>query len=312
MAALIILLEREKIARRKLTTTGNHDSIGSLKDFIIVLETLLVFNLADDFDVLAAIVGQELTKILHIGRLSHEASGNEINVVLYSKLNNVVDILFGKGGKIHNHTGKIHVLALSDGRVVFNAAQALSSCHVARQDGQHKGAIGHQNLLADCDRFRQLVVAASKLGFISLETVIRSQDDLLSLLQIDLVGSILEESRANLGSLGIQQNGYVLLLVLGGRSETLQDGTVTGVVTVRKVEAGTVHTGVQQSLQIGNTPARRADGADNLGATETQVGFLLDDGRQVEHATGKGWNSGRIGNTHDSTMMMVLIKMIIL
>jgi hypothetical protein len=124
------------IAGIGLTSTGHHDTVRNFQDFVIVFKTLLILDFANDFNVLTSIIGQELSKVLDIGCLSDKTSGNEINIVLDSKIDDIIHILFRKGGKVHDDTGKVHVLALSNGSIVFNAAETFTGRFVTGQDGQ--------------------------------------------------------------------------------------------------------------------------------------------------------------------------------
>lgn len=102
---------------------------------------------------------------------------------------------------------------------------------------------------------------------------------------MNLVGSFLEESRANLGSLGIQQDRNIAFHVFGSRSKTLQHSTVTYVVTMAKVKPCHIHSSRNEFGQVLHTPAGGANGANDFGASQTGILLFLDDLRQVNHAT---------------------------
>lgn len=71
-------------------------------------------NLADDVQIRA---------------LAHEGGGNEVNVAGNGPVLDVVNVLLGQGGQVHNDTRQVDVLALTVG----NAP--------ARQDSIHRGTL---------------------------------------------------------------------------------------------------------------------------------------------------------------------------
>ena len=109
-------------------------------------------------------------------------------------------------------------------------------------------------------------------------------------LQVDLAFALLiEEARADLRSLGVEQDGDVLVCGRGSRGSGAVDatkgagalsrrawaegsrllhaihrGTMRGVVAVAEVQPGSVHAGVDQRGDRRHVPAGRAHGAENL------------------------------------------------
>jgi hypothetical protein len=59
-----------------------------------------------------------------------------------------IHVLFGKGWQGYNDSGKIHVFAFPNSRIVVNVARDLSRRRVYRNNRQNKGAIGDENLLS--------------------------------------------------------------------------------------------------------------------------------------------------------------------
>ena len=88
---------------------SHHDPIGFLQNVIKILQTFLVFNLANDLDVSTVVVMQEFLEILDIGSGTNKGGGDEFDSSLDPKVDNVTDILVGKGGKIDLDTWKILV-----------------------------------------------------------------------------------------------------------------------------------------------------------------------------------------------------------
>mmetsp|Transcript_17537 Transcript_17537/g.48669 ORF Transcript_17537/g.48669 Transcript_17537/m.48669 type:complete len:212 (-) Transcript_17537:632-1267(-) len=93
--------------------TGHHDSVRVSQDLVVVLQSLLVFDLGDDLDALTAVVGQELSEVLDIITLAHEGGGDEVDLVLDPEVDDVIDVLFGEGWQIYDDSWEVHVLTLS-------------------------------------------------------------------------------------------------------------------------------------------------------------------------------------------------------
>jgi hypothetical protein len=133
--------------------------------------------------------------------------------VLDAKVDNVVDIFFRESRQFHHDTGQIHVLALSDAAVVFDPAADFSSCFVRGENGQHKRTVSDKNLLAGLDGTREGRIGTGQLLGVSLEVVVRRENDGFTLDEVNLLGVVRKETRANLGPFGIQHNACVGCIV---------------------------------------------------------------------------------------------------
>mmetsp|Transcript_28672 Transcript_28672/g.67156 ORF Transcript_28672/g.67156 Transcript_28672/m.67156 type:complete len:366 (-) Transcript_28672:68-1165(-) len=255
-------------------TTGNHDTIRDSQDFIIVFHSFLVFNLADNLDSLA-LFAENLANLEHVRSLAHKGGGNEINIVGDTPFGNVGNVLLGQGGKVDNDTGQVHVLTFANGSIVFDTAGHFTVAFVRGQHRQDQTSVGHQDLLSRSDTLGQGGVTASQLLAISLEGVVRGEGDGFSLDQSNLL-SFGKESRSDFGSLGVQHDGNLLVLILGRLAKTVEAGLVTFVVPVRKVETSHGEASVDQFFQLRNFPASRTQGANNLGLSSARVGLGQD------------------------------------
>jgi len=68
-----------------LTSTSNHDTVGDLKNFVVVLKTLLILDLTDDLNVLA-LLAKNLLDLQDILGFPDKTGGNKVNVVLWRKV----------------------------------------------------------------------------------------------------------------------------------------------------------------------------------------------------------------------------------
>ena len=204
-----VLLGKENLFGRDLhtkITTGNHDTIGSGKDLGVVLKTLEILNLANDLDV-SILLTEDLADLVNIGGLADKRGGDEIDLVLAAPVLDVMDVLLGKGGKVDDNAGQVHVLTLADLSIVVNASLDLTGSLVAGKDGKDERSIGNENLLAGVDGHGEGGVGAGKLLGITLESVVSGESQSLTLDEGDGLGTIGEETGADLGTLGIEKDG---------------------------------------------------------------------------------------------------------
>ena len=204
-----VLLGEENLLGRDLhtkITTGNHDTISSGKDLGIVLKTLEVLDLANDLDV-TILLTEDLADLVNIGGLADKRGGDEIDLVLAAPVLDVVDVLIGKGGKVDDDAGQVHVLTLADLSIVVNASLDLTGSLVAGKDGKDERSVGDEDLLAGVDGLGEGGVGAGKLLGITLESVISGKSQGLALDEGDGLGTIGEETGADLGALGVEKDG---------------------------------------------------------------------------------------------------------
>mmetsp|Transcript_2739 Transcript_2739/g.6542 ORF Transcript_2739/g.6542 Transcript_2739/m.6542 type:complete len:522 (-) Transcript_2739:100-1665(-) len=281
------LLGQENLLGRDLHTkisTGDHDTIGDLQDFVIVFETFLVLDLADDLDSLV-LGSKDFTNLENIGSLAHEGGSDEIDFIGDTPFGNVGNILLGQSGEVDDNTGQVHVLALTNGGVVHDLAGNFSLLDITRDDLQDQGSIGNQDGLSRRDRSGQFAVRAGKLGVVTLELVVGSEDESLSLYEFNLL-ALGKETGSDFGSLGVEQDTNGLSDIGGSLTKTIQAGLVSGVVTVGEVESGDVESGLDQGLQLIDLPARGSKGAENLGGAAVN-GHVLEDHVNIDVASRK-------------------------
>ena len=202
------LLGKKDLLRRDFhtkITTGNHDTVSDGQNLIVVFDTFLVLDLANDLDSLV-FRSKNFTDFEDITGFTDEGSGDEINLVGDTPVDNVGNILLGQSRKVDNNSGQVHVLALTEGGVVHDLTGDFLVCGVAGDDLQDQRSVGNQDGLSRGDGSGQFSVRASKLGVVSQEFVVGSKDKSLSLGQVNLLGSVGEESGSDFRSLGIKKD----------------------------------------------------------------------------------------------------------
>ncbi len=93
-----------------------------------------------------------------------------------------------------------HVLALPNRAVILDTANNLSLRWVATKHSQYQTSISNKDGLASLDRCCKLGVRAGKLLAATLEVVIGSEGNALALYELNLLGTIGEETSTDLGS----------------------------------------------------------------------------------------------------------------
>mmetsp|Transcript_19112 Transcript_19112/g.38510 ORF Transcript_19112/g.38510 Transcript_19112/m.38510 type:complete len:374 (+) Transcript_19112:236-1357(+) len=153
-------------------TTGHHDSIGGGKNLHIVLQSLQVFDFAYNLDVLSAILGKEAADLAHIACLTNKGGGDEVDIILDAKVNNVIYVLLCQGGEINYDAGQVHVLPFTDLGIILNPSNDLTACLVAFQYGKDERSIGNEDALSRSDGCGKIGIGTGQFVSVSLVCVV--------------------------------------------------------------------------------------------------------------------------------------------
>lgn len=110
------LLGHEDLGRRDLDTeitTGDHDTVGLLQDFVKVEDTLLVLDLGNDLDV-GTVGAENLSDLLDVVAGSDKRSEDHVDVVLDTE-SEIGLVLLRQGGEIDRGLGEVDTLARGEG-----------------------------------------------------------------------------------------------------------------------------------------------------------------------------------------------------
>ena len=77
-------------------------------------------------------------------------------------------------------------------------------------------------------------------------------------------------------------------------------------IAVRKVETSDVHAALNESLQLGDVPARGSNGAYDFCTTANGVGALTD-GIQADESSGEDGDIGRLRNGHILVVLGLIV-----
>ncbi len=133
---------------------------------------------------------------------------------------------------------------------------------------QHDLAVVDEQRVARADVTRQAGIRRADDGLVALD-VARRDGEALPDAQRD--GSLGEAAGADLGALQVDEDADGAAGGVAGGPHVLADLLVHGVVAVREVEAGDVHAGEHEGVQLLGGGGLGADGADDLGAAHTST-----------------------------------------
>ena len=249
--------------------TGHHQAIGNLEDLLQIVHALLVFDLGDDADVLAAVGVQNGTDLLHVGGLTHKGGGNEVEVVLHGELQ-IALVLLGQSGQGDVGVGDVDGLVVGQGAASDHVADDVLTLDFGDLDvhqavvNEQVGAHGHLVVQVGVGHGHDGVVAVHLAG---------GQGEGIAIGQLDL--AVGKRTNANLRALGVQNGGH-------GAAQTIPDVLHTGensqvglVGAVREVEAGGVHAGEDELLNHLLAVGSRAQGTNNLCLSHRNVSSVL-------------------------------------
>ena len=97
-------------------TTGNHDTVRLLENFIKVVDTLLVLNLGNDLNLLAGFT-KDLTDVADVTAATNKGSKDHLNLVLHTELE-ITNILLGKGREVDVSARQVNTFPGADFAVI--------------------------------------------------------------------------------------------------------------------------------------------------------------------------------------------------
>jgi len=266
----------EDLLRRDLhteITTSDHDTISGSEDLIIVVEALLVLDLGNDLDVGTA-RPKEITDVLDVVLLADEGGSDHVDTLLEAELNEISLILLSQSGEVDNGAGEVHVLLLTEFGSVFADAHNTIFEDLSHFAGER--AVSDIDDLADRDGLGKGAVRARDASVVALNCVVRGDLEILSGLESDRF-VVDEVASADLRALSIEHDSAGLIRALLESFPEVGNAHAVGfVVTVREVETGDVHAGVEHADEHLGVPAGRADSADDLALAQIKVDRFED------------------------------------
>jgi len=257
------LLDDRHGLERKLdaeVATGDHDAVEGVDDLLESVDGLRLLDLGDDGD-LAALLLHDLVHPGHIGGVAYERERDDVGPGAQTPAE-VGLVLVGQRGDIHGDAGQVDALVVG---------------HVAGDDdlGRDDRALDAGDLDADLAVVDQEeVTLVDVLG----EALERRADDLLR--SGDVFGRDLEDvadgeevrtfgepAEPDLRSLQVDEDGDGTAGVIRRLAHVRQSGVVVGVVAVAEVEAGHVHTGIDDGANHLVAFGGRTQSGDDLRAS---------------------------------------------
>ena len=235
-------------------TTGHHNAIGGLDDFINVVHTLLVLNLGDDAD--SAVAGvEDGTDVIDIFFGTHETMGYEVNAVVDGKAQ-IGAVFLGERREIDAHSRHVHALARTQCTVIFNGADEFVFLFSVNDETQF--AIVDEHMSAHLEVFHEVhVVHRDTFGRGELLRITHDAHG-LSLLELD---GCFAGRGAHFGTFGVDEDTDVG----ADGAHVFNDTTHTFGGLVGGVETHHVHTGIIEFLEQFDVATHIRNGGDNFG-----------------------------------------------
>ena len=204
-------------------SSGHHDTIRFFQDFIKVIDPLLVFNFGNDqgTDSLFTIhVGKFLNASFqkgndrpHIGAISNKGGCNKVGTDLTGPFQ-IASVLVGQGRKVQFQSRKVDTLVLLDRAGIQSSAHDKFPIRIDFHDFQGNQSIIQQDHTSNLDRLGNthvvnlqfaIMIAFSRDGL--LKDGFGRDNDFGTRLYHGHILISWQWSRANLRSLGVDQNG---------------------------------------------------------------------------------------------------------
>ena len=206
---------------------------------------------------------QRLANFLDCLTVADKGGGDVVDALLETK-KDVCAVALGDGGQADVHVGHVDALALTDLAAVLD--DAVDVVALDELDFKADQAVVDQNRGSLGDFFGEVeVIERDVLG--GAEVVLGGRgggyDDGVALSDSDLL-VVFEQTGANFGALGVEQDADGLAELCGKTAHALDALVMLLVGTVREVKAGDVHAGLDHFAQRILVVASRAHGADDF------------------------------------------------
>ena len=255
---------------------ADHNAGTLLKDLLEIVDTGLILNFGDEFDIGRAVLRHELLDFFQVVRLRDKGARDEFDVVLDSE-QNIFPILIAQIFRVHDLAGEVHTLAVGQLAVGERFAEHVVSVDL-HNEKVHE-SVGDQNVIARLDVAREPLEAHGDALFIA-DYVFGVERELIARLQRDL--SVGERFNSELRAFRIEQNGDGNLEPFAHFLNDLDAAQMVVVRSVREIEPCDVHTGAAQLFNHFRTFACRPDSAYDLSLSHGLVPpFLCLNGRSV-------------------------------
>ena len=148
-----IFLNNRNIFKRDLNThitTGNHDTVCGFDDTVDVVNTLLILDLCDDLNVVAAIFFEDIADLFDIGCCSGEGSSDEI-ISFFDAEKDIVMVFRADKWHIYLYARKVYTFFVAEDTTIYNGTDNVMTFDLF--DFKSDQTIIDQNAVARFDIF---------------------------------------------------------------------------------------------------------------------------------------------------------------
>jgi hypothetical protein len=249
--------------------TGHHHHVGRIDDFAEHRDRIGTLDLRHDGGI-ATGFAQQAAGFVQIGRRANERHGKEIGAHLGGQLD-VVTVLVGQ--RRHGETAALAVqaLAVREAATDDDAGVDLGANHI--EDGERHEAVIEQQHVARDHILGQVVVADAHAGLVAGRGIRAAiEHEAVARQQVDRAVSELLDT--DLRALQVGQDANFAAHCIGGGAHGVGAGAVVIGGTVRQVQANDIHALLQDLLEHARRIGGRAEGGDDLGAANLDIGHL--------------------------------------
>ena len=238
---------------------GDHDAVGRLYDLVDVLDGLVAFDFREEHDVAAAMLVQKRSHLAHARGIANEGRSDEVDALLDAE-QQVGAILVGHDRQGQRCAGEVHGFALAEQAGVLHGAMDVAALDAV--DGKLDKPVidqddrtGRNDIGQTLARLGDHTIAALDARLGERERVARHKLHRLMACQL---------ARADLGAFGIEQDGAGAVHFPANLAQAIHARTLLIMRAVREIEAGDIHTRVDQAFERRLAIDGRAKGAHDL------------------------------------------------
>lgn len=242
-----VFLNQRHVFRRQVyaqISAGNHQAVGYAQDGVQVLHSLVIFDLGDDLDVVGLVLVEDMFDLENIFGFADEGLGDDVDVLLNAELD-VPDVLLGYAGKAGFDAGNVDALALLQLAAVLDEAVDLGAFGL--YDLQTDQTVIDQDDATGLHILGKLLVGDLD-AVLGAEHFLGGQNHGFTRYQLRVVRGHFAD--ANFRTFDVEQDGNVLVQLLGCFPDAADALRVLVQLSVGEVQAGDVHACLDQPPSI--------------------------------------------------------------
>lgn len=222
---------------------GDHDAVERGDDVVYVLHGLWLLDLGDDGDAPAFLV-HDAVDVLDVASAAYEGQGDDVGADAQGPAE-VIDVLLGERGDGHRDAGEVEALVVGDHAAFDDGGADAGSVDLGDLQGHF--AVVDEDEFAGGHVVGESFVGGAAGVAVAFE-VFDGDGEFVA--AFEEYGAFAEASEADLRALKVGEDSDAAAGFLGGFAYALVALLVVGVAAVAEVEAGDVHSGLDQCFDL--------------------------------------------------------------